>query len=498
MENTDNMVLHSTIEHTDNVLLNTPVEDCLPMHKMMWAFNKIYPTTSVYNVPVSISIKGKVDLERLKRVVNEVIRFNDSFHYKFVHINGELHRYKTDDAKIDLEIIDCTSSNQVREDVIAALNLKANVSFDLEQDQPYSVSITKIAQDELVLLLVAHHILFDEESAFIFFNQVIDRYTSQNANPLEKRTRFADHKENEEALHWWVEQLSDAPQLIELPTDVQRSPVLTFAGNHLGIDLEEETLLKAEAVCRLNDISLEEFFLSFFNVLLYMYNGNPDMVIGTTYTGRNYDYKNGSIGFMGNILPIRSKIDPALKFSDFAQQVARTIRNGKEHSSFSMLDLMNALNIPRSVDVRPLFQVMFEFFATEELSRTEGDAQWELKRLHLGTSAYDLTFKVIHSKNWSYIDLEYNSDIFLKSTIARISESIKSFLESLVDKPDLCINEYFLNSPFKNLSYNNSIIEKDTFLPYTEEETNQTIQERFSKIARRFPGHVAIQSSRYT
>ena len=498
IKNTDNMVLNSSIENTGNILLNTPVEDCLPTHKMMWAFSKIYPNTSVYNVPVSISIKGKVDLDRLKTAVNEVIRSNNSFNYKFAYANGDLHRYKIDNSKIDIEVIECTLENKVREDIITELKSKASVLFNLEKDKPYRLTISKIDQDELIILLVAHHIIFDEESAFIFFNQVIDNYTNQNPGPLKNTAQFVDHKENEEALNWWVKNLSDAPQLIELPIDVQRPPVLTFSGDTFRIDLEQETLLKAKAICQLNKISPEELFLSFFNVLLYMYNGNPDMVIGIPYTGRNYNYKNGSIGFTGNILPIRSKIDPELKFTDFAREVSITIRKGKEHAFFSMLDLINSLNIPRSFEVRPLFQVMFEFFETEELSRTEGGAQWELERLHLGTSAYDLTFKVIHSVNRSYIDLEYNSDIFLRSTIARIAESIKSLLESLIEKSDFCINEYFLDSPFKNLSYNNSAIEKNSFVPYTEEETNQTIQERFNKTVQRYPEHIAVQSLRYT
>jgi amino acid adenylation domain-containing protein len=498
IKNTGNMMLNSSIENADNVLLNTPVEDCLPIHKMMWAFNKIYPNTSVYNVPISISIKGKVDMDRLKKAVNEVVRSNDSFNYKFAHVNGELHRYKIDNSKIDIEIIDSTLNNKVREAIIAELKLKAGVFFDLEKDKPYRLTIAKIDEDEFVLLLVAHHIMFDEESAFIFFNQVIDNYTNPKANLLKETTQFVNSNENEEALKWWVKNLADAPQLIELPTDVQRPPVLTFAGGVFRIDLEQETLLKAKAICQLNEVSLEELFLSFFNILLYMYSGNPDMIIGITYTGRNYNYKNGSIGFMGNILPIRSKIDPELTFSDFTQQVSSAIKQGKKHSSFSMLDLINSLNIPRSIEVRPLFQVMFEFFETEELSRKEGEAQWELERLHLGTSAYDLTFKVIHSENRSYIDLEYNADIFLRSTIARIAESIKSFLEFLIEKPTCSINAYFLDSPFKNLSYNNSAIEKDSFVLYTEEETNQTIQERFNKIVQRYPEDVAVQSVRYT
>jgi non-ribosomal peptide synthetase component F len=99
------------------------------------------------------------------------------------------------------------------------------------------------------------------------------------------------------------------------------------------------------------------------------------------------------------------------------------------------------MKVKRSLSVTPLFQVLFVLQNTPPMEDRPANLQIEVVDTEMETSKFDLALFVTETKegldeNWSY-----NTGLFRRRTVERMSRDFESLLEGIVKRPDARLSE---------------------------------------------------------
>ena len=125
----------------------------------------------------------------------------------------------------------------------------------------------------------------------------------------------------ERQLQYWQAQLQDAPPLLDLPTDTPRPMRPTYAGGWIKQVLPQELKQQLNEFARSQGSTLYMLTLAAFNVLLFRWTRQEDLVVGTPVAGRHHPGTEEMLGLFVNSLAIRTQADPQQGFNEYLAQV---------------------------------------------------------------------------------------------------------------------------------------------------------------------------------
>ena len=99
--------------------------------------------------------------------------------------------------------------------------------------------------------------------------------------------------------------------------------------------------------------------LAAFQVLLYRYTGQEDIVVGSPIANRRRPEIEGLIGFFVNTLVLRADLSGNPSFSELLSQVKETCVAADANQDLPFEKLVQELQPERDQSRNPLFQVMF-------------------------------------------------------------------------------------------------------------------------------------------
>ncbi|HEU4328003.1 MAG TPA: amino acid adenylation domain-containing protein [Roseiflexaceae bacterium] len=336
------------------------------------------------------------------------------------------------------------------------------VPFDLAQLPLLRVALLRLAPQEHVLVLLAHHIVFDEWSADVFARELRQGYAARAGGRAvalpELPIQYADYARwqraggQRQALEaqraYWQRQLQHAP-VLDLPVMRPRPTGQTYTGARHLLLLPEHLHQAVKALCRQEAASEFALLLAALKVLLYRYSGQTDLSVGAPVANRSPAAVGDLIGFFVNLLVLRSEIRPGHTFQTVLRQEQAVIQEAQRHQDVPFEQLVDALAGPRPHSHSPLFQVAFVHYHGQPPSEVAPGLRmtWEATPVETGTAKYDLTLYARVEPQGLLLELEYNVDLFDASTVAGLAEHYRRVLEEVVRAPALPVGEIALLSP---------------------------------------------------
>jgi len=204
----------------------------------LWILDRFDPGNSVYNVTLLLRMIGSLDVDVLSRALSEIVRRHETLRTVFVSDDdGPYQRILPIEplplARID--ITDLPESERMRAAMALARD-DAAASFDLVNGPILRAALVKIAHDDHLLMMSAHHIAVDGWSFGILAGELTELYAAYIAgkpSPLpELPIQYADYTlwqrdemDGEGArnqLAYWKTQFETLPPVLELPGDRPR------------------------------------------------------------------------------------------------------------------------------------------------------------------------------------------------------------------------------------------------------------------------------------
>ncbi|NJM65773.1 MAG: AMP-binding protein, partial [Acaryochloris sp. RU_4_1] len=421
----------------------------------LWFLHQFEPESTAYNIPMAISIQGKLNFAALEQSLNAVIQRHEILRTVFSSQDDQPVQIILPELSLPLGIVDLSHLNEGQQHAkIQHLALsEAQYPFDLRTGPLLRSTILHLNETEQVALFTMHHSISDAWSMQVLIQEVIGSYTAfvtgttailsdlpiQYADFALWQRQWLQGKYLEAQLAYWKEQLNGTPSLLDLPTSRPRSAVQTYRGATQSILLPLSLSQGLKKLARQEGATLFMVLLAAFKVLLHRYTQQEDLWVGTPIANRNRSQLEGLIGFFVNTQVLRTQVMAEESFRDFLSQVQRIALEAYAHQDLPFEQLVEALQPERDPSRNPLFDVMFilQNAPTQALD-FPGLSLTPLK-VENKTSNFDLTLVMAETEQGLKAQLEYSTDLFDANTILRMLTHFQTLLEGIVAQPDQCL-----------------------------------------------------------
>ncbi|MEN9867792.1 MAG: hypothetical protein RL748_3382, partial [Pseudomonadota bacterium] len=419
----------------------------------LWLLDKIDGGSTHYNMPDGMLLRGQLQVDSLRKAVAAIVQRHESLRTSFAaDEQGQPYQViASPPEQVDVPFVDLSGLPEPeRSAQLAALvDEEARRSFDLSCDLMLRTRLLKLAADEHVFLMTMHHIAADGWSMAILVNEfsalyrsfVLHQLPSLPALPIQ----YADYAQWQrnwlqgEVLNrqfsYWLDKLGDAPVVHNLPLDFERPKVQTFNGEIWRGTVDSASSVALDAYCQAQGATLFMGLHAIFSVLLARYSNETDIVIGSPIANREQAEVAPLIGFFINTLVLRNDLSGQPDFASVLAQSKRMLLDAYAHQQVPFEQIVERLQVERSLRHSPLFQVMLVLQNNESGTLSLPDLTLEPVRQGTSVAKFDLTLSVVETKQGLWLSWEYNRDLFAASTIEKMSAHFCQLLQAMLARP---------------------------------------------------------------
>ncbi|MGH8672245.1 MAG: non-ribosomal peptide synthetase, partial [Burkholderiales bacterium] len=417
----------------------------------LWFLDQFELGGALYNVVHAWRLQGKLEVQALQNAVDTLVARHEALRTTFVSRNGVVSQVIAQTLSIPVQRVEGVEQARVE----ALLNEVAQRPFDLQAGPLLRVTLFHIDINHHTLLLVMHHIVSDGWSMGVLFRELSAFYEAfvagspprlpdlpiQYADYAYWQRQWLQGAELGRQLEYWKQQLADAPQVLELPTDRRRLAAQSYRGARHAILLPRALAEALERLGRANGCTLYMTLLAAFYTLLYRYSGQSDMLVGTPIAGRNRTELEGLIGFFVNTLVLRGDLSGNPLFLELLGRVRHGALQAYSHSDLPFEKLVEELHPSRDLNRSPLIQVMFALQNTPAQAFNLAGLTAIPLEVSTDIAKFDLTLAITERGNGLEALFEYDTDLFEPHTLERIAGHFRILLEGMVAQPNKRISE---------------------------------------------------------
>ena len=407
----------------------------------LWVLHQSAPESAAYHIGFPVRIHNQIDLPALRSAFQALINRHASLRTTFRLPEGQaepvqvIHGYRD----VEFEVIDASDwdDEKLQEEVKRAYQRP----FDLERGPVLRFYLFTQAAEEHVLLLNFHHIAFDFWSLGIVLEELRVLYSAQpkerramRASSLARPTHdYSDYMrwqadmlraEGERLAAYWQQQLGGALPILNLPTDYARPLVQRYEGASQFFEVSQAVTHKLKEVATSSGTTLYTLLLAAFDVLLYHYTGQEDILVGSPTSGRSQPELTGIVGYLVNPVVLRANLAGNPTFRAFLGQMRQTVLDAMAHQDYPFPLLVKQLQVERDPSRSAVFQVSFALQTTQGklaalFTSTEASQAIEWGGLLFSSfemgqqeGQFDLGLEFIAGKENLFGSLKYDSALF--------------------------------------------------------------------------------------
>ncbi|MEM9926975.1 MAG: amino acid adenylation domain-containing protein, partial [Cyanobacteria bacterium P01_D01_bin.50] len=482
----------------------------------LWFLCQLEPNSPYYNIPAAVRLTGSLNIDALQQSLNDILSRHETLRTVFVTVDGQAIQQINSVDSLPLSIIDLSNiPESIQETKVKGLaKVEAIQPFKLDASPLLRVKLLRLSDTDHIILFTLHHIIADGWSIGVLVRELGILYEEKTSpsSPLLDRSRgvrkdgmrlqelpiqYADFavwqrewlqgEVLKNQLNYWQKQLQNAPNLLELPTDYPRPAVISLRGDSYTFQISPELTAQLKRLSQQSGCTLFMTLLAAFQTLLYRYTGSEDIVVGTSIANRNYPEIEGLIGFFVNTLALRTDLSENPTFEVLLNRVREVSLGAYAYQDLPFEQLIDSLQLQRSLSYTPLFQVMFVLQnAPMEALEIEG-LYWEALESNNNTAKFDLTLSMHETSSGLTGVLEYSLDLFKSETIERIAGHLETLLTAIVDEPEQKISEL----PLLTVSENQQLL-VDWNQTAIEYPRDKCVHQIFEEQVQKTPDNIAL------
>ncbi|BAY46057.1 peptide synthetase [Scytonema sp. HK-05] len=479
----------------------------------LWFLYKLVPQSAAYNIAFTARIRSHLNIPALQRAFQTLIVRHPTLRTTFGQRDAEPFQEVHEDQEVCFDEIDASTWNwdELTTRVIEAYQRP----FDLEREPVLRVNLfTRSAQD-YVLLLTIHHIVVDGFSFGILLDELRLLYEADNTGravslpPIKSQYRDFVQWQREMLASpvgdnlwaYWQKQLAGNLPVLKLPTDRPRPPIQTYQGASHTFELNQELTSKVREMAKTQGATLYMTLLTAFQVLLYRYTGQEDIIVGCPIEGRSQPEFAETVGFFVNMLALRVNLAGNSTFSALLSQVRQTVLNAIAHQDYPSPLLIERLQVNRDPSLPGLFRVSFNLLKLGEMAQDyelSVSNQTRTRKDWGGLTLEPFVIPQQEGQNDIVLDMmemsesllgifRYNTDLFDATTISRMACHFQILLEGIITNPgqQIALLPLLTEAEQRDLlwKWNNNQVE----CPQT-----QCIHQLFENCVKKTPNAVAV------
>lgn len=433
-----------------------------PGQEALWFLHALAPQSAAYNVAFCIRLSSKVDNECLERSLWKLLERHPMLRSTLVQDTNGLRQRINGIPERCLELVDAYDWSE--ENLPSQVNSFHRRPFDLTSGPLFRATLFRRRDGRDVLLISAHHIVFDAWSLGIVLSELSALYEGADPATLAPpKASFADYvqwqralldsEEGREAWNYWNSRLKYIGT-VDLPTDHPRPANQSFRGAAFDFTLPAAVAEQVRALGRSENATPYAVLAAAFHALLHRYSGAREVPIGTPLNGRSRPEYEDLVGYLVNPVVICAPIEPGTTFRQHLAAMREAAIAAQRYGDYPFAELVKRLQPERDSSRTPLFQVMLNLIKTRQAG-VSGDVLQPQGRtgFRLGSVAldafplngheteFDLDLTLLDTGSAMPASLKYSTDLYEGATIARMAGHFLTLLSAAIESPDQPISD---------------------------------------------------------
>jgi amino acid adenylation domain-containing protein len=438
----------------------------------LWFLDRL-EGTGAYHVAAVLELSGRLRLAALARAFAALVARHEPLRTRFRERSGEPVQeiLPADDpaARPALPVVDLGGLPEpvLRAESERLARLVARHPFDLAEAPLLRLAALRSAAGRASLVVVLHHIVSDGWSLGITVRELGALYRAELEGGApgmdELPVRYVDFAAWERArltrgeldasLDFWRRRLEGLTPLA-LPTDRPRPERRSGRGRRLPVRLGAVTARRVEELARRRSATPFAVLLAAFQAWLGGVAGQDDVAVGTPVANRGRVETELLIGLFVNTLVMRADLGgqgsgrvAGPSFTELVERTAPAVMGALRHQELPLERVVAELAAggspaaPAPVLANPLFRVLFTLQnAPRERLELPG-LELTAGLIDTRSAKLDLSLSLVPEGEALDGTLEYDADLFDRSTVRRLAGSFLAFLEAALAAPERPVRE---------------------------------------------------------
>jgi NAD(P)-dependent dehydrogenase (short-subunit alcohol dehydrogenase family)/acyl carrier protein len=411
----------------------------------LYAIQQLEEEFTGYNVPWPFRLRGFIDKKKLEDVFRKIIRRHESLRTCFHQVDG----YPVQKVR---ETIEFTITYKEAAGVPGANEIIERFvrSFDLSLAPLLRAVLIKLDENDHVLMIDIHHIICDWHSMNIFKRDFAAFCMNNELPPLKLQYKDYSHWQGagaqREAIgkqeEYWLSRFKNNIPILDLPTDIQGGESHDFTGERIGFGIDGHLAGEIKKILLETGTTLFMMLLSVYTVLLSIYTGREDIVVGVPTAGRNHKDLADILGMFVNMLPMRNNPRPGKAFRQFLKEVKENSIRDFENQDYPFDRLVSKLGLPRHSNKTPLVETMLTMLGApvksdnETVSAVRETLEVETWPYEKHPAKFALALDVLDHNGSIHLWLTYSTRLYKRSTAEKVKTHYVEILEQVVKNAD--------------------------------------------------------------
>jgi len=424
--------------------------------RRLWLLDRLLPVRAVYNLCSAQRLTGNLDVDALRRALNEVLHRHEALRTRFAVVDGEPFQEILPEVVLPLtpEELSHIPMAERESEARRRAQEEGRADFDLQQGPLFRARLLRLAPTEHWLVLAMHHIVTDAWSQAVLAREVSTLYAAFHrgeASPLSAlpmqysdyaiwQRRWLQGETMARQLDYWRTALADPP-VLELPTDRPRPAIPSYRAGRVTFEIDADRTRALKRLARAENATLFMVLLAAYQVLLCRYSGHDDIAVGVPIANRQRQDVAELIGFFVNTLVLRGDLSGDPSFRSYVGRVRERALAAYSNQDLPFEKLVEELAPRRDPSRNPLFQAAFALQNTQPVDWCFPGIEVELldgiAPLHTG---FDLTLSIREAGGVLRARMDYARDLFAAETIQRMAQQWLTLLERIVLEPEAAVS----------------------------------------------------------
>ncbi|MQY10736.1 Linear gramicidin synthase subunit D [Streptomyces sp. RB5] len=338
-----------------------------PVQERMWFLHRIDPDDTSENLATVRTLHGPLDADALARALHAVAGRHEPLRTCFAE-SGEDGTPVQRVTALGPELV--RHEVRDRQEALRLAGERGAEPYRLETAPLVRAELYRVAQDEHVLLLGAHHLVSDGWSIQLLLAELGRFYadfaagTTPDPEPVE--AGFGDHvmwrrsrlegPEADGALAHWTAELADPPGP-GLPPGP--APLEAGAGAPARTRVDAATADAVAALAQEHGCTPFMAWLALFQLLVGRHTGQEDVIVGSAFAGRERPVDEALVGCFTAVLPLRADLGGEVSFAGLLARTRRTVTGALTYPQVPYERLLSDLGSARDQGQRQLFRHWF-------------------------------------------------------------------------------------------------------------------------------------------
>ncbi|MFF3072028.1 amino acid adenylation domain-containing protein [Kitasatospora sp. NPDC057904] len=437
---------------TDTFLPPAPAEAAGPLplsftQERIWFEEQLRPGGSAYHMPVISRVSGPLDVAALQHAVDAVVARHTALRTVFAEPDGTPVQRVLPEAPVPVATEDVRALPDPAAAGLRLAQREAERPFDLVAGPLLRALAVRTGEQEHLLVLTFHHLVFDGWSFGPFFEELSAAYGAARAGeapalpPLRRRFGDAVRAEREQLtpetvdglLEWWRAYLAETPRVLELPADLPRPAVRGRSGAQARLLLDAGLSDGVRELGRAHGATLYMTVLSAFGVVLARQSGQERLLVGSPVSTRRAGDHN-ALGCYLTTLPVRLDLSGGPSFGDLLGRVRASALEALAHQRVPFQRLVGELAPERDLGRTQLIQVFFNVLPPAAPLALAGCAVEQLPFPEIDNK-FDLTLYVSTEGGRLALEAVYDAGLYRAERIADLLEQIALVLRQATADP---------------------------------------------------------------